>query len=1608
MERRGNACEEGSPVLGHVPTMPPEDLMLSELAIMTGGRDQEGRPIITISSKQFGVMKSTALEEVIKYYIAITRPQVKHAGFGFVVDFSRANESIIDIVIATLNTVQAQLKGAVAMLYAVSPIIKDLRKHMLAKLGLRKSKKAKYKSMPHPLFKSTAHYNISDLYNYVDKSNLTQDLGGYLNYDHTAWIKFRKLFEPFFRDAEELIKRIPVAFQQLTALSDFPKGKTLDEVQQVKSQIQQQNEMIRRELEIDALLSQCISLLKQLRKPDDNAIFVAMAQKPMFKDTLHIIERYHERLSGVDQKADVLYQKAERRINQSIQHLQFESNLNQLIDWINNKGMAYLKTNTEVPDCLGQAEILKNHYETGFLTSAKEVIHHSETLLQNADEMVIRDHYNIPVILSTSKNFTNLVQQFKEAVHKRHKLLHHYYIFYILLEKCLLWYRKSLRFLPVELLDHKEFFVTPSRNHKHPYLATVEWREESKNFLSKYPPPSSSELQRLKDSILLMEDMRVRTQARLLIHRCLWLKCLFDTREVMSPKELLKVLQWQTNYLEGYDDIELYDEESDDAASKVAKKSSNGPKQSSKQNERDNRRRSDDDEQDGPLQQHPYSSFDSRDYTGDRHNNIHAEKPGDTQSDKREGRNDRRKIHQYDSMSQGEVMDMQRDSLKSGKKSKHRSSRQHKKSTKHCRRYSDTNLYKNPDTSPRRLSDTDPHRQSQRYSETSPHGVGSGEMSPYIGNDARVQRSDPKVTRGHDNSKQKHVSISLEKPSVIDEPVNTQSMPNLHQPRLEDIDTQNQTFGIYGDSDDMEGMLNGPPRGSVDNIGRAPQYYYPPTNTQWPNIAAQQQMGQANDLYYTQPRQVNESNTSLEQLYGLVSPSQELLNAHLALSLLPQNRNVSSYQRQAVYNTPSNTTSGGKLISPSNTDSGYTQSSPNISGNTNSSTQESPQNTTLHVPGNPRYLPQHTPQSAMQSSTRLPTSAVTPANQMPHAPVLTNQQSFVYANQNMQRTLVPWQTRNPYRDTRPQPQFASQQYLAPMHHFNSTPTLSVLANQQRQSQVNQSSLPYSANRQQPLTRTLPFSPNEQSPFPVNQLTIPPVPSANGLQVPPANHHFSSVPPMSTLPDQITASQLQLPVPSQRTVRYTVPTSSQLPQRTNTEEMLSSLGLSSYLTPLEKLELEVGEDKQKLEKEIRDDHIVKEDGLHHQHESVTSPSVQNGCQVNRKSFSHSDLRGVPDVFGQDERLSSSQSQGDIMLDNTVDASLLEQLTNLMRSYNMEESQEIILPSRRDSQPRMSRTVSSDGVVSGSESDPALQEYKKMLDDAKKLRMASEESLLQEKLRFESLRLQQEELKQSEVEESLKRSEQMLQEEESVLQQEEELEKLIQLDDEKHSQLSPGQPSPKQPPPPMQPSSLSPSLGTPLSLEEELKTIEKQELRLKHRIVRRGSSLQLSDEGIVLDNTSPDDLVDRGSQESGLSSISQRRSNLHEFKQIQDLDSEDLVAFIENERKERPKIKMSVGQVMAAKDINSTTTEKRTGQRLLQDKLARERLSLDADSERDDSRILAMGDNEIDVEIEKKMQMAAMKNLEIENKNLTADKEELLNQISSQDNELGIWA
>ena len=79
------------------------------------------------------------------------------------------------------------------------------------------------------------------------------------------------------------------------------------------------------------------------------------------------------------------------------------------------------------------------------------------------------------------------------------------------------WYQAVLGFLPVQLL-RSPLGTVPSRTSASIYMSDA-WRVAMDNFLALHPAPAREHLLRLQNVFPVLENVHVRNQARLLIHR---------------------------------------------------------------------------------------------------------------------------------------------------------------------------------------------------------------------------------------------------------------------------------------------------------------------------------------------------------------------------------------------------------------------------------------------------------------------------------------------------------------------------------------------------------------------------------------------------------------------------------------------------------------------------------------------------------------------------------------------------------------------------------------------------------------------------------------------------------------------------------------------------------------------------------------------------------------------------------------------------------------------------------------------------------------------------------------------------------------------------------
>ncbi|XP_067884686.1 probable guanine nucleotide exchange factor MCF2L2 [Heterodontus francisci] len=176
------------------PELPEDRVLYSGAAIIPGSFDHQGSPLVIFPraqhSKLISDLKHDDIVELLRYFLHhLGESQTRNGLLSIVTDLRCARLDVVSVIINSLLQVQHQFGRIVNTFYAVQPQTKRIRKCILKSLGLSHNK-----LVSEPPFKCVLLNEVFELYNYIDRSQLTSDLGGYLIYQHEAWVHFRKNF----------------------------------------------------------------------------------------------------------------------------------------------------------------------------------------------------------------------------------------------------------------------------------------------------------------------------------------------------------------------------------------------------------------------------------------------------------------------------------------------------------------------------------------------------------------------------------------------------------------------------------------------------------------------------------------------------------------------------------------------------------------------------------------------------------------------------------------------------------------------------------------------------------------------------------------------------------------------------------------------------------------------------------------------------------------------------------------------------------------------------------------------------------------------------------------------------------------------------------------------------------------------------------------------------------------------------------------------------------------------------------------------------------------------------------------------------------------------
>ncbi|XP_039604022.1 uncharacterized protein LOC120525628 isoform X1 [Polypterus senegalus] len=525
------------------PDIPEDHVLFSGAVVFPGCFDLQGCPLVLFpTAEQFKlntVVKRDDLSRFINYALYLhNKHQRNLCKVSVVLDLRLTALKTVRFIVETLLEIQSSTETISAM-YIIQPKKKYVKKHFIKSLS--KTSRRSQLTSPKCIFVNSFY----ELFNYIDRSQLTADFGGYLVYCHRNWALFVKEIDKFVREFFAVVNRLPSCVTELQALSlqSLPAAINLEEF---FFKNEDKCSELRRELGLDDLLIHCEHIVEKLKFPDRDPCFQSVAGTVLFSHVaFEMIENY-DRITLAVQKLELLWQLVLCRIQIPLKNFQHKSEVEQIMEHITK----FIVEKVNVYKVLiasdkKEAEIIKTEFEESIYLPAMELIHCAEEVSrQHAPLKRLAEGTFTGLEDSCCDSLKAIKERFHMAVDLPYSTLKAVCNFHTLLNKVKHW---------LNLVFNQDFFQDLIRNSYSLRLGSPAcnislssvWQQEVQSFLRRSSVPAVDELVNLANIANNIPDPSLQLTAKELSHHCFTIRKLLVSPESVSWNDLVMTLAWQ-------------------------------------------------------------------------------------------------------------------------------------------------------------------------------------------------------------------------------------------------------------------------------------------------------------------------------------------------------------------------------------------------------------------------------------------------------------------------------------------------------------------------------------------------------------------------------------------------------------------------------------------------------------------------------------------------------------------------------------------------------------------------------------------------------------------------------------------------------------------------------------------------------------------------------------------------------------------------------------------------------------------------------------------------------------------------------------------------------
>ncbi|XP_039604026.1 uncharacterized protein LOC120525628 isoform X4 [Polypterus senegalus] len=499
------------------PDIPEDHVLFSGAVVFPGCFDLQGCPLVLFpTAEQFKlntVVKRDDLSRFINYALYLhNKHQRNLCKVSVVLDLRLTALKTVRFIVETLLEIQSSTETISAM-YIIQPKKKYVKKHFIKSLS--KTSRRSQLTSPKCIFVNSFY----ELFNYIDRSQLTADFGGYLVYCHRNWALFVKEIDKFVREFFAVVNRLPSCVTELQALSlqSLPAAINLEEF---FFKNEDKCSELRRELGLDDLLIHCEHIVEKLKFPDRDPCFQSVAGTVLFSHVaFEMIENY-DRITLAVQKLELLWQLVLCRIQIPLKNFQHKSEVEQIMEHITK----FIVEKVNVYKVLiasdkKEAEIIKTEFEESIYLPAMELIHCAEEVSrQHAPLKRLAEGTFTGLEDSCCDSLKAIKERFHMAVDLPYSTLKAVCNFHTLLNKVKHW---------LNLVFNQDFFQDLIRNSYSLRLGSPAcnislssvWQQEVQSFLRRSSVPAVDELVNLANIANNIPDPSLQLTAKELSHQ---------------------------------------------------------------------------------------------------------------------------------------------------------------------------------------------------------------------------------------------------------------------------------------------------------------------------------------------------------------------------------------------------------------------------------------------------------------------------------------------------------------------------------------------------------------------------------------------------------------------------------------------------------------------------------------------------------------------------------------------------------------------------------------------------------------------------------------------------------------------------------------------------------------------------------------------------------------------------------------------------------------------------------------------------------------------------------------------------------------------------------